>query len=516
MNKRMKHTGIVFLTLAFVFATIAISTPRGHAAERVYHGVSATTVNGRDIVVLTNQQGIETLEVSGNKLIKRGEANQPGNIMIGVYARSQGSTADAYVAAGPNIIKFDISDINWPKMTASKVYFGQAYDVSGTGQGDVVFAGSRGVTLHETTSLDQLSSYFVQPSYGIAQMKNGSMVVTTDDEALIVKKSGDITHRQALNGTDKRLRKPYTDQSGNSYAPGDDMFIKIGTGVNFPNWSGYTYAVSGVDSEPYVYGVNGWGVYKLGKQTLSLADFTSINDRGGWATNVAAFPTSSGIRVVVTAKQYVYLLDENLTILDTYTYQPYPSTGGVVVSQADSHIESPKGKALSAWVSSHDVRYTTFFSAYGSGFWPGEEVIAEFGPYQPVMYPQTPNKIRPNPDNIKETGWADANGNVKVPNMYVKEFPPLRNDISTIMQVTLYGQQSGLSYSTNINVLPALKKTEVKKEELKKDEKKEVIESTKRCDRVIEKTTEEIVRDGKKVVVEKIVEKETCTQETKK
>ena len=229
MNKRIKNAGIVFLTLAFILGTIAISTPRGNAAERVYHGVSATTVNGRDIVVLTNQQGIETLEISGNKLIKRGEANQPGNIMIGVYARSQGSTAEAFVAAGPNIIKFDISDINWPKMTSSKVYFGQAYDVSGTGQGDVVFAGSRGVTLHETASLDQLSTYFVQPSYGISQMKNGSMVVTTDDEALIVKKSGDITHRQALNGTDKRLRKPYADQSGNSYAPGDDMFIKVGT-----------------------------------------------------------------------------------------------------------------------------------------------------------------------------------------------------------------------------------------------------------------------------------------------
>ena len=83
--------------------------------------------------------------------------------------------------------------------------------------------------------------------------------------------------------------------------------------------------MSGIDSEPYVYGVNGWGVYKLGKQKLELADFTSINERGGWATNVSAFPTSSGIRVVVTAKQQVYLLDENLHILDTYTYQPYPS-----------------------------------------------------------------------------------------------------------------------------------------------------------------------------------------------
>src|SRR3989338_5208159 len=155
MNKRIRIAGVGFLTLAIVFATIAMSAPRGSAAERVYHGVSATTVNGRDIVVLSNQQGIETLEISGNKLIKRCEANQPCNIMIGVYARSQGSKAEAYVAAGPNIFKFDISDINAPKMVASKVYFGQVYDVSGTGQGDVVFAGSRGVTLHETASLDQ-------------------------------------------------------------------------------------------------------------------------------------------------------------------------------------------------------------------------------------------------------------------------------------------------------------------------------------------------------------------------
>ncbi|OGY73149.1 MAG: hypothetical protein A3H59_02570 [Candidatus Jacksonbacteria bacterium RIFCSPLOWO2_02_FULL_43_9] len=492
-----------------------MSAPRGSAAERVYHGVSATTVNGRDIVVLSNQQGIETLEISGNKLIKRGEANQPGNIMVGVYARSQGSKAEAYVAAGPNILKFDISDINAPKMVASKVYFGHAYDVHAAGQSDIVFAGTRGITLHEADSLDQLSNYFVQPAYGVAQMKSGAMVVTTDDEALVIKKNGAITHRQALSGSDKRLRKPYADQSGNSYAPGDDMFIKVGTGVNFSNWSGYTYAMSGVDSEPYVYGVNGWGVYKLGKQTLALDDFTSINERGGWATNVTAFPTSSGIRVVVTAKQQVYLLDEHLNILDTYTYQPYPSTSGVVVSQADSQIESPKGKALSAWVSSHDVRYNTFFSAYGSGFWPGEEVTAEFGPYHPVQYPQTPSKIYPNPDNASEIGWADANGNVKVANIYVKEFPLMRTDISNVMQVTLYGKQSGLTYSTNINVLPGVKPAEIKKDEPKKDETKKVVESSKRCERTIEKTTEEIIRDGKKVVIEKVVEKETCTQETK-
>ncbi|HLC95048.1 MAG TPA: hypothetical protein VJH89_01045, partial [Patescibacteria group bacterium] len=224
---------------------------------------------------------------------------------------------------------------------------------------------------------------------------------------------------------------------------------------------------------------------------------------------------SSGIRVVVTAKQQVYLLDEHLNILDTYTYQPYPSTSGVVVSQADSQIESPKGKALSAWVSSHDVRYNTFFSAYGSGFWPGEEVTAEFGPYHPVQYPQTPSKIYPNPDNASEIGWADANGNVKVANIYVKEFPLMRTDISNVMQVTLYGKQSGLTYSTNINVLPGVKPAEIKKDEPKKDETKKVVESSKRCERTIEKTTEEIIRDGKKVVIEKVVEKETCTQETK-
>ena len=83
------------------------------------------------------------------------------------------------------------------------------------------------------------------------------------------------------------------------------------------------------------------------------------------------------------------------------------------------------------------------------------------------------------------------------------------------MQVTLYGKQSGLTYSTNINVLPGVKPAEIKKDEPKKDETKKVVESSKRCERTIEKTTEEIIRDGKKVVIEKVVEKETCTQETK-
>ena len=480
----------------------------------MYHSSTSTTVQGRDVVVATTQQGIEVLEIENDRLVKRGEANQPGAVTIGSYARGE----EVFVAAGSKILKFDISDINWPELEIQKNYAGYAHDISGNSSGSIVIGGTKGLELYSPEGLGLIKKLFVYPVYGVVKNSKGNMLFNTEDEVIMIKDNGFITHRQAVEGTEKWLRKPYSDGMGSHYSSGDDRFIKLASSHTFSNWSGTSYGVDGVDSEPFVYGVNGWGVYKLSKTDMRLREFISINERGGWATSVNAFKSTNGIRVVVTAKTFVYLLDENLNILDRYSYQPYPGTGNVVLSAAQAQLESPQGKALSVWTNQREVHYDESFSAFGAGFWPGEEVIAEFGPSPSVMFQQKPSKIYPNPKNVLEKGWADANGNVKVPNIYVKEFVDARvsSDKKTNMHVTLHGQNSGRTSSVNMYVLPArpvVEDTDETDEDV--DEETSVVEVQRRCEKTIEKVTEDVIKDGKVVTIETIVETSTCREETK-
>ncbi|MBT3412933.1 MAG: hypothetical protein HN424_02545 [Candidatus Jacksonbacteria bacterium] len=513
LNSRIRIAVASFLAIALTLTATIVSTPQlGTAAERVYHSSTSTTVQGRDVVVATTQQGIEVLEIENDRLVKRGEANQPGAVTIGSFARGE----DVFVAAGSKILKFDISDINWPVLDIQKNYPGYAHDISGSGSGSIAIGGTQGLTLHTPDSLDTIKKLFVYPVYGVNKNAKGNTLFNTEDEVIVVKENGFITHRQSVEGTEKWLRTPYSDGMGNHYSSGDDRFIKLASSHSFSNWSGTSYGVDGIDTEPFVYGVNGWGVYKLTKADMRLREFTSINERGGWATSVNAFKSTKGIRVVVTAKTFVYLLDENLNVLDRYSYQPYPGTGDVVLSTAQAQLASPKGKALSTWTNLREVRYGESFSAFGAGFWPGEEVIAEFGPSPSKMFQQKPSKIYPNQHNIQEKGWADANGNVKVPNIYVREFSAKRvsADEATNMHVTLHGQNSGFTTSVNIYVLPARPVVEdIADEDTEDATETSIVEVQRRCEKTIEKTTEDVIKNGKVVTIEKVVETSTCKEE---
>ena len=507
--------GFLAITVMIAIVGLVVLPKQGKAVNRVYKSAAVTSINGKTYVVVTNEQGIETLELSGNRLLKRGEANVTGtgSTTYGVSVSNNGSAVFAYVAAGANILKFDITDPNWPVQELSVNYYGTAYDVANYGQ-NIVVAGTNGLTLFETNRFDIITRFTTIPAYGVNRASNGTMIAALDNEAVILDSNGTIIGRQSLSTPNYRLRQVYNDGRGNSFAPGDEAIIKLGTGKTFANWSGQSYAISGIDSKPDVYMVNGWGVYKLAKNDLKYIKHNNLHKKNlnAWATGVKAFSTSFGKRVVVMSGAMIYLMDTDLKILDTYTYKPYPSYGDEDVSIASAQLISPQGKALTVWTDRNEAEYNTIFTAYGSGFWAGEEITAEFGPYAADGTLMLSSEVVPNKKNNLSRAWADANGNVSA-DIFVKEFSKIDAKVRKQMTVTLWGKNSKKRYSTTIWLKPEVIE---KKEELKEGTPsfatKETIES--KCEVTRSKTTEQIVKDGKSIEVEKVVETKNCTDTT--
>jgi len=82
------------------------------------------------------------------------------------------------------------------------------------------------------------------------------------------------------------------------------------------------------------------------------------------------------------------------------------------------------------------------------------------------------------------------------------------------MHVTLHGQNSGFTTSVNIYVLPARPVVEdIADEDTEDATETSIVEVQRRCEKTIEKTTEDVIKNGKVVTIEKVVETSTCKEE---
>lgn len=494
------------LILAVGIGSLGITIPQAQTAQRVYKSLDAVEIAGRTIMVASNSQGMETFQITANRIKKLGEAQAViTGETAGLYARQEKDGFYAYVAAGKELHKYNIKSAEWPSLNKSIKTDYTLYDISGRPDvSTILVAGESGVQEFETGNLGLVRKIVNAPSYGVYATSDRRSIVATRDNTIVFDahfrpQFGDeITIDIRQTGANK----PYGDNHKRSYVMTNSALKKVGTQLEFPNQSGYGYSVAGLDDYEYIFASNGQGVYKFNK-ALVMENYNALGKNGAWCRGLKVVKIQDKIRVLVAADDRIYLTDENLNVLDVYSYEapknlrPGPSFG---TSPQDIKIAAKKsipGLALQVRTNTAQARALDKITVYASGYWPGEPLTIEAGPYTSSF------ANLPDARNKTDRTLADAYGNAIAYNIRLPEYKTYPKTIN----VRVIGKNSKLSYATTMKVLEPAKKPE---EELEYKKPEITAEYVKEIERTTETTTEngvvkEIIKETERIIEKKVV-----------
>ncbi|MFH1713449.1 MAG: hypothetical protein ABH896_04700 [Candidatus Jacksonbacteria bacterium] len=493
---------ISLLTLASVIIPISVLTVKPvNSTAKTYGFADVIEISGQTVAVVPNGSGIETLSItSDNKIKKLAEAVPGGNGIKpqSAYVKIENGKAVAYVAAGAAVQKYDISSPSWPALIKSiDSPVGFTRDIAGkSGTSLILIAGDKGVKEMETNGLSPIRDVWNGTAYGVDVNDAGKMVINSYDKGVTLNPNGSAEFVVNLKHAQPALKKPFITPSGTGFVADDNGVKKIGAEVVFASPSGFGFSID-ADSEGYLYFVNGWGVYKLDKN-LNQIDFQTINLVAGWAQGIKVFQSNGKTKILVLASDRIYLLDENLSILDTYTYQPMRNLKTIGIDDDPAKLQiaakaSPADQPLSVRVSKAPVKPGDIIKVYATGFYSGEPLTLEVGAQ--VNPPDPQGNIIINKDNLTEKSVADGNGNQVFEHIIIPE----QKTYPIMINIRVFGQNSKRQYSLALRV---------EKPEPPKPVKPEIVNLETHTETVKEiETTREVTEEtqGNKTIIHEII-----------
>ena len=446
---------ISLLMLTSVIIPISVLTVKqANSTAKIYSSADVIEISGQTIAVVPNGSGIETLSITpDNKIKKLAEAVPGGNGIEpqSAYVKIENGKAVAYVAAGAALQKYDITSPTWPALIKSiDSPVGFTRDIAGKpGTSLILIAGDKGVKEMETNNLSPIRDVWNGTVYGIDINDAGKIAVNSYNKGITLNPNGSAEFAVDLKHAQPALKKPYITPSGTGFAADDSGVKKIGAQVVFASPSGFGFSID-ADSEGFLYFVNGWGVYKLDKN-LNQLDFQTINLIAGWARGVKVFEAGGKTKILVLASDRIYLLDDSLSILDTYTYQPMRNLKTIGIDDNPEELQvaaktSPANQPLTVRVSQAPVKPGNIIKVYATGFYSGEPLTLEIGAQ--VNPPDPQGNIIINKENLTEKSVADGNGNQVFEHIIIPE----QKTYPIMINARVFGQNSKRQYSVAFNV----------------------------------------------------------------
>lgn len=435
MRKKILISALAAITLIAGFSSGLGLISSATSASGNYKAADYAIIGNKQVLVAANQNGLEIFEVQNNSIRKASEVKLTNfdSFPNGLFIRQEGENYYVYAAGGAEIFRADITSIYWPAIVARYNLGQTVYDLKAMpGYQNIMAAGAFGLKELESKNLSPARNLWTGAIYGLSINSQGNMIANTQTEALMFDKYLNLTKREYLEENSSEYRQPYIDEANRAFTFSASSLKRVSSNLSFDNWSGFGYAVDGAKNDVYVYAVNGWGVYKLDKN-LNLQKFATINQKAGWAKGVKAVSTSDGLRVIVLASDRIYLLNDSLDILSSYTYQPAPNARVPMPGEPTNQITiaaATSNYPLKVTLNKFEAKAKSLINAYGYGYWPGEPVTVSIG-------------------ELKAKSLADYTGNILASNLLV----PAQTVYPAIISVTIDGDNSHLSYSTTLKVL---------------------------------------------------------------
>ncbi len=463
---KKKSAVAVAIALAVLIGAVGLAN-NARSVARVYESLDYIQIGSRQIIAAPNYEGVEFLEITPQDQFKKVSEVRPGNDSgpRSVFLRREGDKFFAYSVSSETIEKYDISKVDWPSMEIKKAspvrtnFFVSGYENGAA----LVVAGSTGIAEIDGQSLGKLRDLYTLPAYGVSVSPNGELLAVGTSAAILFDKNGRQTNQYPILGNMPRMRKPYIDEFSHKFVAGDASVMEIDAQTSFMLESKNGYAVDGISQDEFVYAVDGIAIRKFDKKLTQIASL-EINKKDGTVRGLKVLRTPNGIRIVVAATDRIYLMDPALNVLAVYTYQEAPnyriSAGSVSVASA-----SLSGNPLYVAVNNYSpIAKTDLLNVQAGGFWSGELVYVEVGPYLsavPVrnvfiggdLGPVT-DAVTPDYRNKVVTAQADVNGNVVASNILTPEVKDAKTveDYPKVMFVRVIGKNSNRNTSITINV----------------------------------------------------------------
>lgn len=445
---------LAMMLVALSIISVAAFTVKqtANSETKVYAHGDVAEINGETIAVVANGTSLEFIAVSAkNELVKISEAIPRGDGVgpQSVIVKLENGKPVAYVAAGAAIQKYDLRDPHWPSLLLSiDSPIGYVRDIAARETGNLfLVAGDKGVHEFEGTNFNRIRELSMSTAYGIAINDEGDAVVNGSKEAVVITRNGSAQFATSASHSEPKTARPHITSSGTGFVADDSGVKKLGSGAIFKSPSGFGYSL---DTEgDTIYFVNGWGVYAL-DGALQERDFQTINMVGGWARGVKAFSANGKNLVLVFASDRIYLLDDALTILDIYQYEPMRNVKTLALDTDPTGVTaasvSPARQPLSVRVSKAPAKPGDIIRAYATGYYPGEPLVLEAG--ATVNAPDALGAIAVNTKNFIERSVADGSGNHVFEHVVIPE----QTSYPVMINVRVFGENSRLHYSVALQV----------------------------------------------------------------
>lgn len=369
------------------------------------------------ILVVPNLKETEFLEISrDDKFIKRGSFNnagRAGNLMVNKNEYGYSIIS----LEGDMIVEYDVNDLYHVK-TIRKIgpfwkNYDYYYDIEPYGNNEFLTAGEKGITVWDINTLSIITKVYDKKTYDVAKY-NRSIYGLGEEGTVIINAEGRKIFDKYIKSS-IRQQKIFVNDIGIGYFPGNDV-LKLRTFTDYKNLanpSGSGNGVDGFKNYKYIYFVNGWDVWKVNQNDLTVVKKVNVSrEKGEWGAGVKAVELKQGKRIVVFNGADILLFDADLNLLDKYVYQetsvPALSATTMKVSPRSGYIGNP-------------------VSVVGSGFWPGEKVILKVGS----------DSYEITADNIGEASKV-----AKVPDVS-----------SASIKVSMSGKQSGFGHSYDFGIV---------------------------------------------------------------
>ncbi len=325
---------IVFLSFLVLLAVFALVS-QGQSKTKNYYSGDAISFNDEVYVASTNTGSLEVLKLENKELQTLAKVKaldtrlgSRDNFYGAKFSEEDGQLF-VYAVSGFNLYKYQISGDQVQEIVKKTNSYWEWYTQIDKFGDNIVTISDKGVKIWNTKLMDVVDAYSFtnkQNPYNV-HANNGSYIFNIQDNYLYVfnRETREVSAKIALNyknGTDNH--RVYQDESGFVYLADDYYFKKFDLSGHLlgsfehVDYQGYDASASGYND--YVYFSNGFGVVKLDKNTMKLADSQeTLNLAGarGWAMGLKAV-YAKGDKVVVFNNSSILVLDENLNKLADY------------------------------------------------------------------------------------------------------------------------------------------------------------------------------------------------------
>jgi len=199
----MKKIFISFVSLTVVLSGVAYGLINSaHTASGNYKAADFAVINDRQIVVTANQNGLEILEIKDNVWRKLGEAkllqvkSQPNGLLV----RQEADGYYAYLAAGTEVFRFEITSLTWPVLLTKQNLGSTVYDIAARpNHQTIIIAGAFGLKQLENKHLGTIRNLWQNPVYGLSINPAGNLVANGLNEVLEFNSHLNLTKREYTN-----------------------------------------------------------------------------------------------------------------------------------------------------------------------------------------------------------------------------------------------------------------------------------------------------------------------------